>query len=120
MSGPLRTLYRRFPFLRVRQRRSVPLLDAIAVMGEQLLGIGSGDVFAGFRCTELDSIATVLILGGHAEAAAFVIARHAENDESVSGDDHAYLRILIDQHHRTSSVVHAAAERYAASLTAAH
>lgn len=60
--------------------------DAVATMAERLHGIDTGEVWGKFTCSEVESIADVLEAFGHADAAAFIIAEHAEGDEF--GDDH--------------------------------
>jgi hypothetical protein len=57
------------------------LLTAVQRMADCLDGIDIGDVFAGFSCTELDSIALVLAEAGHLSTARWVLLRHAEDDE---------------------------------------
>ena len=112
---PIRSLHRLMRRVVHRQR----LRTAITDLAELLQYIEGGDVFAGFRCAEIDSLATVFALAGEREAAAFVIARHAEHDEHDSGDRHAHLRDLIDRHgHRTPEIT-LAADLYAVALIAA-
>jgi hypothetical protein len=97
----------------VHRRR---LRAAITELAEQVQYIEGGDLFAGFRCVEIDSLAALFALAGEREAAAFVIARHAEHDDDDSGDRHAHLRDLIDRHGpRAGEVVHAA-DLYAVAL----
>ena len=109
---PLRSLSRRL-------RRAVPrrgLHAAVAQMADLLELIDGGDVFTGFRCAEIDSIAAVLVHAGEHHAASHVITRHAEHDEHDSGDRHAHLRDLIDQHGRHAPPVADAAIRYTTAL----
>ena len=96
----------------VHRRR---LRTAITELAEQIQYIEGGDLFAGFRCVEIDSLAAVFALAGERDAAAFVVARHAEHDDD-SGDRHAHLRDLIDRHGRRAGEVIHAADLYAAAL----
>jgi hypothetical protein len=94
-----------------------PLQLAVTDMSHLLHRIGRlGDVFAGFQCVEIDSIATVLAVGDEPDVAAFIVARHAEADDENS-DHHAHLRKLIEQHDSLSPVVLQAARHYVATLT---
>lgn len=109
---PIRSLHSLTKRVVHRQR----LRAAITDLAELLQYIDGGDVFAGFRCVEIDSLATVFAVAGQREAAAFVIARHAEHDEHDSGDRHAHLRDLIDRHGRRTPEVAHAADLYATAL----
>ncbi|MFG1602862.1 hypothetical protein [Actinoplanes sp. NPDC049265] len=81
------------------------LVEAVETMAEQLNGIDVGDVFGGFTCSELDSIARVLKIAGHAGTAAFIVMRHAESDEfpddgdltDWDGDMHAPVALAHSQ-----------------------
>ena len=109
--------------------RTPVLLAAINEMAHCFGGItpGFGDVFAGFNCGELDSIATVLAVAGLEDTAACVIARHAEGDEyDKSGesdedfDAHADIAREIGKHNGKSwhADVLAKSESYVKGLLA--
>ena len=108
----IRGLYRLMSRAVHRQR----LHAAITELAELLQCIENGDLFAGFRCVEIDGLAAVFALAGEREAAAFVIAGHAEHDDDDSGDRHAHLRDLIDRHGRRAPEVAHAADLYAVAL----
>lgn len=89
---------------------------AITELADLLQQVQGGDLFAGFRCVEIDSLAAVFALAGERDAAAFVIAGHAGYDEDDSGDQHAHLRDLVDRHGPRAPEVAHAADLYAAAL----
>jgi hypothetical protein len=109
---PIRSLHDLMNRAAHRRRQRAAITD----LAELLQYIDGSDVFAGFRCAEIDSLASVFALACEHKAAAFVIARHAEHDEHDSGDRHAHLRDLIDQHGRRTPEVTHAAGLYATAL----
>ena len=73
------------------------LLTAVARMADCLDAIDIGDVFAGFTCIEIDSIALVLAEAGHSDTAArWVLLRHAEQDEEGDLHEHIYDALTLD------------------------
>lgn len=80
------------------------LVKAVSDMADRLAGIDTGEVFRSFTCSEIDTVATVLALGGHVSVAAFVVNEHAMGDDPATpaeiadpdwfGDDHAHIAAL--------------------------
>ena len=61
--------------------------DALKAMASVLSdGITASDTGPSFTCQEADTLARVLVLGGHLEAAAYWLSGHAAEDET--GDSH--------------------------------
>lgn len=65
-----------------------PLVDALTDLAH-VFGITAGHTGHHFTCSEAETIARVLQLAGHADAAAAWIDGHAEGDDERSGDTDA-------------------------------
>ncbi|MEU1813408.1 hypothetical protein [Micromonospora aurantiaca (nom. illeg.)] len=104
------------------------LVTAVNTMSDTMDGIDIADVFAGFTCSELDTLLTVLAVAGHTDTAGFVLTRHSEDDDPADPDDteydgdlHGHIRHLIDEHgFEYKGAVKQAADEYVSDLVEMH
>lgn len=75
------------------RKRVRTLTGAIGDMAQHLgqidAGFGGEALYAGFGCGDIDALLRLLVLAGHTEIAAEILALHAESDEDV--DLHFHL-----------------------------
>lgn len=84
---------------------TTPLGEALAavaaVLGDTMLSIQQGP---GFTCSEADTIANLLVVAGHPEAAVMWLSGHALGDEDTGDDEHHGLdgedaaRVYVAEH----------------------
>ncbi|MFI5840563.1 hypothetical protein ACIA8K_12725 [Catenuloplanes sp. NPDC051500] len=87
------------------------LQDAIRDLANVVDNIGYGEVWTALSCTEVHALSRVLLIAGHADSAAHVIACHAEGDDILSPEDIAANPNWVDGFDMHSDMSYYANER---------
>jgi hypothetical protein len=72
------------------------LAHAVDHMADTLKGLDFGNTFGSMTCEEVESIAAVLAVAGHVDAAAHVLMMHGDGD-SDEGDVHEDVYLALQE-----------------------
>lgn len=72
------------------------LAQAVDYMARILKGLNAGDAFGSMTCEEVESIAEVLAVAGHMDAAAHVLMMHGDTDRE-EGDVHRDVYLALQE-----------------------